>query len=42
MEKGVQLGLGEGLKRGVQYLNPVGTLGPALRMLTHTCAKRFL
>ena len=42
MGSGVQLGLGEGPIKWVQCPNPVGTIGPTLRTLAHTCAMHFL
>ena len=38
MERGVQLGLGEGPVKWVQCPNPAGSIGPASGTLAHTCA----
>ena len=39
IEKGIQLGLGEGPIKWVQCTNPAGTIGPASRTLAHTRSK---
>ena len=42
MGKGVQLGLGWGAFKGVQFPNPAGIIRPASLTLAHTCRKPTL